>query len=138
MVWSDYTGLLIFPMYEDNTLLGYIGRRFNGEGSKYIIRGEKNSFNTVYGSGGTLVFTEDLISAVKVGRVTSAKPLFGTHVRTIPDGYKSYRIWLDKDKQVSAVQQASKWKQYGYDVTTIITPLDPKCYDESFIKEQLQ
>lgn len=122
-------------MYEDNTLLGYVGRRFTGEGSKYVVKGEKNSFNRIYGVGDSLVFTEDLISAVKVSRVTAAKPLFGTFVRELPAGYSKYHIWLDKDKQISAVQQASKWKQYGYQMTTIITESDPKVYNTTQIQE---
>lgn len=131
--YSESTGLLFFPQ---NT--GYVARRLTGDGTKYVIQGEKNTFDTIYGTGNTLVFTEDLISAVKVGRVTAALPLFGTHLRKIPEGYTDYRLWLDKDKQVSSVLQCRKWRQYGYNISPIITELDPKIYNETQIKEYLK
>lgn len=135
--WSELEGMLIFPLTKNKELVGYIGRRFKGKGSKYIIKGEKKNFDKVYGNGSVLVFTEDLISAVKVGRVTAAQPVYGSFVNSIPDGYESYRIWLDKDKQISSIKQCRKWKQYGYDIKPIITELDPKEYNEQFIKERV-
>ena len=135
--WSKSTGLLIFPIVKENTLVGYIGRRFMGEGQKYMIRGAKSNFTEIYGTGSTLVFTEDLISAVKVARVTSAKPLYGVFLTIIPGGYSKYYLWLDKDKQKSSVEQCRKWKQYGYNISPIITDLDPKEYNETQIKELL-
>lgn len=135
--WSESQGLLIFPIKEENNFIGYIGRRFKGEGSKYIVKGEKNSFDITYGSGSTLVFTEDLISAVKVGRLTAAKPLFGTFLKSIPQEYDSYRLWLDKDKQISSIQQCKKWRQFGYNILPIITELDPKEYNTQQIQTYL-
>lgn len=136
--WSESTGLLLFPIKKENTLLGYVGRRFKGEGSKYTIKGEKKHFGTVYGSGSTLVVTEDLISAIKVARVTSALSLFGTFLNSIPEGYESYRLWLDKDKQISSLQQCKKWRQFGYDIKPIVTELDPKEYNSHQIKEFIE
>lgn len=137
-MWSDSTGLLVFPMVEGTTIIGYIGRRFSGTGSKYVIRGEKTKFTKIYGSGTSLIFTEDLISAVKVGRVQSALPLFGTHLKTLPRGYSKYYLWLDKDKQRSSVEQCRKWKQYGYNISPIITEKDPKEYTTQRIQEFIQ
>jgi len=122
----------------ENQLIGYIGRQMKGEGTKYIIDGNKNEFSTIYGTGKTLVFTEDLLSSVKVGRVTAALPLFGTHLREIPSGFSKYKLWLDKDKQVSSVKQVRNWRQYGFDIDVIITDLDPKEYSEKEIQEFLK
>ena len=138
ILWDESKGLLIFPMYEGEELIGYVGRQFLGKGPKYVVQGEKQRFKPVYGSGDTLVLTEDLISAVKVGRVTVAMPLFGIHVREVPAGYSKYKLWLDKDKQISSVQQCRKWRQYGYDIESIITDLDPKEYNEQQIREYLK
>lgn len=135
--WSESTGLLVFPMKEDTTIIGYIGRRFAGEGSKYVIRGKKTAFTKVYGKGDTLVFTEDLISAVKVARVTAAIPLFGTVISTFPLEFASYRLWLDKDKQIESALQCKVWKQYGYDMRPIITELDPKEYTTEQISKEI-
>lgn len=137
-MWSDSTGLLVFPMVEGTTIIGYIGRRFSGTGSKYVIRGEKTRFTRIYGEGTSLIFTEDLISAVKVGRVQSALPLFGTHLKTLPRGYSKYYLWLDKDKQRSSVEQCRKWRQYGYNISPIITEKDPKDYTTQQIQEFIQ
>lgn len=133
--WSESMGLLIFPIVKENILIGYVGRRFAGEGKKYMIRGTKTNFTEIYGRGSTLVFTEDLVSAIKVARVTSAMPLYGVFLTVIPEGYSKYYLWLDKDKQKSSVEQCRKWKQYGYNINPIITDLDPKEYNETQIKE---
>ena len=136
--WSQSQGLLIFPIRKETTIIGYVGRRFIGEGSKYVVRGNKKEFTNIYGQGDTLVFTEDLLSAVKVSRLYSAQPLFGTFLNTPPEGYKRYLLWLDKDKQSSSVQQCRKWRQYGYNISPIITDLDPKEYSTEQIKEFLK
>jgi hypothetical protein len=136
--WSESQGMLIFPQVDDTTLLGYIGRRFTGEGSKYIIRGSKTAFKQVYGEGRTLVYTEDLISAVKVGRICASRPLFGTSLSRLDEGYERHILWLDKDKQSSSVVQCRHWKQYGYNIQPVITDLDPKCYNEQQLKEYLK
>jgi len=136
-VWSESTGLLIFPVVHEGVMIGWVGRRFKHQGSKYLIKGIKHNFTKVYGRGSTLVFTEDLISAVKVARVCATLPLFGTFVNSLPSGYTSYKLWLDKDKQKSSVLQCKSWQQYGYDMQPIITELDPKCYSTEQIKEML-
>ena len=135
--WSERDGMLLFPQEDDRTLLGYMGRRFKGEGSKYIIRGSKTAFKRVYGSGDKIVYTEDLISAVKVSRVCAARPLFGTSLSRLDEGYDRHILWLDKDKQSSSVVQCRHWKQYGYNIRPVITNDDPKCYNEQQIKGYL-
>ncbi len=130
----------MFPQYGEDgtTIIGSLSRNFSGKGSKYIIQGEKSKFTKIYGTGSPLVFTEDVLSAVKVARICSAMPLFGTFLNSIPQGYDSYRLWLDKDKQLSSTQQCKKWRQYGYDLLPIITPLDPKEYSTEDIKNFLR
>jgi hypothetical protein len=139
--WSEQQSLLIFPQYNEGSLVGYIGRRFGGEGSKYVIRGAKTSFNRVYGTAvgnTTIIYTEDLVSAVKVSRVCAARPLFGTSLSRLEKGYDHHILWLDKDKQSSSVQQCRHWRQYGYDIHPVITDLDPKCYTTQQIEEYIK
>ena len=136
--WPTATQLLIFPFFKESELVGWIGRNFGETGAKYQIHGMKKEFSTVYGEGDVVVFTEDLISAVVVSRVTAARPLFGT---SLPPNYvqgsKSYRLWLDKDKRIEAMKQCNHYKQYGIDIRPIFTEKDPKEYTNEQIKEFL-
>jgi hypothetical protein len=141
--WSDQLGLLIFPFYKDDKLLGYNGRRFKGTGSKYVVRGFKKGFSRVYGEGDVLVFTEDLLSAIRVSRACAAVPLYGTSldkefVIRLPKKYTKYVIWLDKDKRVEALRQAKTMTQYGYPFSCVFTDKDPKDYSATEIEEMLK
>lgn len=137
--WSASTGLLLFPQWGENTtIMGYSGRRFTGEGPKYIIRGIKTDFTRVYGHGDTIVYTEDILSALKASRLTAARPLFGTALSRLETGYNRHILWLDKDKQSSSIIQCRKWKQYGYNISPIITDLDPKEYSTEQINNYLK
>lgn len=136
--WSDRLNLLIFPFYKDGILIGYNGRRFGGEGSKYVVKGFKRGFSRVYGEGDVLVFTEDLLSAIRVSRVCAAVPLYGTSldkdfVIHLPKKYNKYILWLDKDKRVEAMKQAKTMLQYGYPFSCIFTDKDPKEYNKEEI-----
>lgn len=142
--WSEYTGLLIFPMKKDGVLSGYVGRRFKGEGSKYMVKGEKRTFSVPMGSGETIVFTEDLISAKIVSRVTTSCCLFGTSVSkelvsrlASSSKYNRYLIWLDKDKRSEALRQALYFKQFGYNFGVIMSEKDPKDCSMDFIKKEV-
>lgn len=86
-----------------------------------------------------LVFTEDSLSAIKVGRVTHALPLFGTSISMskigkVADNYSEFVVWLDRDKFREAWEIAIKFKWLNKSTKVILTPLDPKCYNEDEIK----
>ena len=141
--WSEQLGLLIFPFYKDGEFIGYNGRRFKGKGSKYVVKGFKKGFSRVYGEGDVLVFTEDLLSAIRVSRVYAAVPLYGTSldknfVLNLPKRYSRYIIWLDKDKRTEALLQAKTMRQYGYPFSAVFTDNDPKDYNVEQIKEILK
>jgi hypothetical protein len=141
--WSERLGLLIFPFYKDGEFIGYNGRRFKGSGSKYVVKGFKKGFSRVYGEGDVLVFTEDLLSAIRVSRVCAAVPLYGTSldrdfVINLPKKYNKYVMWLDKDKRVEAMRQAKSMLQYGYPFSSVFTDKDPKDYSAIEIEEILK
>ena len=139
ILWSNSTQLLIFPFFVNSKLVGWIGRNFGTTGPKYRIQGIKKEMSRVYGEGSTLVFTEDLLSAIVVSRVTAARPLFGTSLnQDYVTGYESYKLWLDKDKRIEAMKQSNKFRQYGINISPVFSEEDPKSYSDKEIKDYLK
>lgn len=137
--WSESLGYLIFPFFGVDGLIGYVARKFKGDGPKYLTKGIKENFIATFGTADTIVFTEDLISAIIVGRVCSSCCLFGTYLSpkklAYLKGYNKYIIWLDNDKRQDSLKQVMKYKQYGYNISNIYTDKDPKEYSNKEIEE---
>jgi hypothetical protein len=80
----------------------------------------------------SIVLVEDLISAHKVGQITSCIPLFGTNVfNSVVNALRLYKhpviMWLDKDQQDQARKRATRLSMLtGCDVRFIFTDKDPK------------
>ena len=132
--WSANRLLLIFPVFdESNNLLMWQGRNF-GEGPKYLTKGPASDILHLVGKpkSGVIVVTEDLLSAIKVGREYQAMPLWGS---TLPlktlwrlaDRFDTLGIWLDPDKTKDAVKMALRASQY---IPTFVvhSSFDPKEY----------
>jgi ribosomal protein S27AE len=104
-----------------------------GDGVKYLSSGTKPY--VPYGNNpDVLVFVEDVISAVKVGRVATAVPMLGATVLRdwwqLAKPYKRVIIWGDLDKATDNVIQARKATEIlGKQVEYVITPKDPKEYN---------
>lgn len=84
------------------------------------------------GANGPIVLVEDLLSAHKVGQITTAIPLFGTkiypcHLHFLGNVSRTIILWLDKDQEYSVKQKAA-WLQLmtGKQVNIIISDNDPK------------
>jgi len=90
-----------------------------------------------------IVLVEDVISAIKVGRATSAVAMLSTNpTRTLMDYVKTfsnYKIWLDMDNP-QVIRQALKLLKslnvFG-NTKLIISPKDPKCYSDIEIRNWL-
>jgi hypothetical protein len=88
-----------------------------------------------------IVLVEDLISAHKVGQVTTAIPLFGTNIHPCHKYYliqerRPIVLWLDKDQDHSVRAKAASLQALtGVPVDVIITDDDPKTYSINQIKE---
>lgn len=110
----------------------WVGRNF-GEGVKYLSRGVKPYLE--FGSNKeTLVFVEDIISAVKVSRSVTAVPMLGAKV--MPAWWDEARkydrviVWNDRDKATDSIVQARRASEViGKKVEIIITEKDPKEYN---------
>ena len=98
---------------------------------------------TRYGVGNTLVFTEDIVSAIKVGRTAVGMPLLGTSINrtrlaSLRPLYERLIVWLDEDKWREARDIAEAAKFLGWQSTTILTPKDPKECNDDEIQEYLK
>ena len=136
-LYSYERDLFIFPVYDfDGTLLMWQGRYFgnNPKHPKYLTRGAKDVLHIVGDqTGDAVVLTEDLISAIKVGTVINAMPLWGSSMplgtlRKLSDRFKCLVLWLDMDKAKESLVFRSKFQPWFEQVFSLVTPKDPKEY----------
>lgn len=145
VLWSEYRQRLIFPVFDETGLLAYQGRYFGTDKSepKWFGKGDLKNILHVIGSGDILVCTEDIISAIKVGRDShQAMPLFGCvigynrfkRIKTIADRVV---VWLDPDKRKEAIVESNRGNLMGLDTRVIFSERDPKEHSFQEIKEYL-
>lgn len=141
MGWSNSQLLLIYPVFDEhNNVIFWQGRNF-GEGPKYLTGGKKSDILYKVGreKSSTIIVTEDLISAIKVGRDYQAAPLWGSDmalglIRKVADEFDVLGVWLDPDKNQKAVEIALRASQY-LPTFVIHSSFDPKQYHISAIAE---
>lgn len=138
-LFSASRELLIFPVYQDGTLLFWQGRYFGNlpRHPKYITRG--NSPLHILGKGKSeyIVLVEDLLSAIRVAEIATAMPLWGSHVsaetaRRIATQYSIAKLWLDYDKRETSIRTAVQ-QCMRLTILPVITSEDPKCYSKEDI-----
>lgn len=107
---------------------------------KWYVWGDSHKHAEVIGHGDVVVLVEDLISAHKVGQVTTSIPLFGVelhkpHLYYLINDTRPVVIWLDKDQQ-GAVNKKASWLQslLNRPVSVVTTDKDPKELDFESIK----
>lgn len=127
----------LIPIHgEHDDVAGILSRNFGTGASKYKLKGSKDTLNVSFGKGDKVVFTEDLVSAIVVGRVSLAVPIFGTALsQKLVQRYKDKQmlLWLDRDKMKDSIAQCQKYRQYGYNIHPIFSDLDPKEYSNDTI-----
>lgn len=146
ILWSQHWQRLCFPVFGDDSLLAWQGRYLGTEKgkAKWFSQGDLNNTLHLVGNkkANTIVLTEDLISAIKVGHIPTlcAMPIFGSHVSTQRllrlkklYGTLNVLIWLDKDKQKESVKFTKNANLLGINSRSIITDKDPKEYTEEEI-----
>jgi len=143
VMWSESKQMLLFPYFIEGELLGWQGRCFGEERSKrkWFTQGKIDDFLYTIGQrNSTLVLTEAIISAIKVGRIQEASPCFGSHISNqrllrISKFYDKIIIWLDPDKHKEAICAAKTAQLFGLETHTIISDKKPKDYSmEDIIK----
>jgi DNA primase len=96
---------------------------------------------TIYGNGDTIVCVEDVLSAIKIARLSPdycATPLLGSSMslettQALSERFKKILIWLDRDKAKEAIRISRNLKQRGILVDVVISPKDPKDYEKGEI-----
>jgi hypothetical protein len=139
--WSMDQQMLIFPVFQEGKMVMWQGRNFNG-GPKYLTEGPKSDVMNLVGNSkckDVVVVTEDLISAIAVGRLYQACPLYGATmglglIQKLSERFEYLGIWLDSDKTREAVEIALRASQW---IPTFVveTLWDPKEYGEQAISE---
>ena len=144
-LWSSEREYLIFPFYDqEGRLEAWQGRSFSGTGRRYFTTGAVSDIMILYGTGRNVILTEDVLSAIKVGRVAVGLPLFGSNIPPrlllrLATRFKDLGIWLDRDKAKESHHGAVRASQMGFDrVRTIITDLDPKEYTTDEIRSHFE
>ena len=115
------------------------GRCFGDQNQKYLSKGNKPL--TIYGNGDTIVCVEDVLSAIKIARLSPdycATPLLGSSMslettQSLSEQFKKILIWLDRDKAKEAIRISRNLKQRGILVDVVISPKDPKDYEKGEI-----
>lgn len=150
---------VVLPVYADSALVGFTARSTIGEKPKYIERMSSPSASVFVAdpatrlpasedwsdaSGPDLVITEDILSAVRVGRVAKrCVALLGTsaneHQLAVAVGCRRIAIWLDPDRpgRVAAQKLRRRLALQGYETVTIRTEQDPKKYSNREIRRLL-
>lgn len=147
--YSASMNRIILPIYQDGKLAMFQARRLDDkEENKYLtFKAEPAQFlvtNADYCHH--LVVVEDMLSAIKVGRVCSATALLGTgmsesRVNFLRKNFSIAHIWLDDDnREVRKAQLVLKNKfELYFKEVSLITKVgkDPKCLNTKEIKSVL-
>lgn len=141
--WSQEHERLIFPVYDKyNNLLMWQGRDFSGKQGKkkYFTKGFPEKVFHILGDhdNKSVCVVEDIISCIKVSKVMSCMPLWGSIISTkrmlrLGDLFTNLAIWLDADKQEYATKRGIVAQPFFKNVFTIATICDPKVYTNTEI-----
>lgn len=147
-LWSESLKRLIFPVFGDGNIIAWQGRYFGEEKKvKWYGKGNlKDTFNILGNkSSNKLILVEDIISAIKVSRFTSAMPLYGSSVGVerfkrlykIIDRKTQVVIWLDPDMKQKSITEHRRGVLCGIDTRIIYSDKDPKEHKYEEIKNIL-
>lgn len=146
-LWTEKYERLIYPVFDlSGNLVMTSGRKFPSDSekhSKYRSEGEVlKVYHFIGKPSAGIILTEDVVSAIKVGRQYYAMPIWGAQIpleriRTLATMFSELWIWLDPDKAKYSLKVRAEAAPYFDLVRSIITTKDPKCYSDEEIKEIL-
>ena len=150
--WSDLYESLILPSFDLYGNLCVVQRRYFGKDGfpKYHTKGRPDRViwtcrpdcrSVVDGDtyNGDIIIVEDVLSAIKVGRVYEATPLWGSSLSVskmsiLAKMYTRAFMWLDPDKLYEASVRRQQMAAFFEQAHVVISTKDPKCYDQNGIK----
>lgn len=147
--YSDQFHSLIFPVYGGPGELRMFQARYFGpqpeNNSKWKTVGTTKDLIHLpeSHSSTTCVIVEDIVSAIKVSRVTNCIPCFTTHmhvetIKRLSKLFKGVKIWLDPDARKKALKTALDCIAWGIKTEVIFSDFDPKEYGTADIREMVQ
>lgn len=148
--YSKREGRVILPVYDGDRLVFWQGR-YTGDYEKDGVdkyRSQKAAkrddiYFRLIRDTEDVVLVEDVLSAIKVGRVTSSVGLLYAHtpeklIRELAKRYRTVCIWLDPGKAVQTAFKFTRCRQLGLPVRRVYSPKDPKYYGEEEIRAYLE
>jgi hypothetical protein len=137
--WNEDQKLLVLS----KTDTYWQARTFGMHKVKYMSSGNKPL--TYYGTGDKVVCVEDVLSAIKISRLSPdfcALPLLGSSIseefiQRLSGRFKSVVIWLDYDKAKDAISIKRMLVSRGFNASVVISKLDPKEYTTKELREFL-
>jgi len=144
--YSPSSGRIILPIYDGEKLLGFQGRSLDYGQVKYLTWKRENTdliFQSRRVEGDRVVVVEDMLSAIKVGRVVPSIAILGSPQKAGKGVILKVRlyplvvIWLDRDKVKTGLLWASQLKLLGHETRVVWTDRDPKAYAEKFIVQKV-
>lgn len=146
-VWSDRNESLIFPYYYTGNLIASQARYFGtSDRPKWYNRGKVQEACPLLGhtrlQTGPIVLVEDIVSAIKVGKLQRAVPLFMANLSYKKTAFLKKHtdqliFWLDRNKAAESHRLARQASLLGFKTRVIVTEHDPKIVALDTIKDLL-
>lgn len=152
MSWSPSWERLIWPYFTpEGKLMFWQGRYFGHPEPgrpKYYNSGDPSAIMDIHGvefmesCGRTLVLVEDKLSAIKVGRMTTVMPLYGSNLpdeqlRALAMMFDVVVLWLDHDMAYKMMGICNRMGNFFKEASMILTRGDPKVYGNAQIRTEL-
>lgn len=144
--YHEPTQRVILPVVEEGRVTYWQARAVHkGQQPKYINPPvDRDAVLPRYGTGDTIVLTEDILSAIRVGRVTEAWSLMGTSMKApvlarLTKDPRPVAVWLDPDDagRSGAAKIMRTLRTLGIECRTIESARDPKLLSTQEITECL-
>lgn len=145
-MYSAKLDRVLIPIYDGDRQVGLQGRALHDwQKPKYLNLPTGGMFETLiytYGNGVPVV-TEDVLSAVAVGRVAQGVSILGTRcnldraARIAALGHERVKLWLDDDRagRKDTPNVRRMLELAGMAVDVIRSPTEPKHTDAQLMKE---
>lgn len=142
--WHAPSKRVVLPVIQNGQVVYWQARRiYDGHPAKYInLRVPRGSVVPCYGSGNSIVLTEDILSSVRCGMSAESWSLMGTQLcppvlaKLMKDG-RPVLIWLDPDpggwRAIPAIRRSLDLAGIKYHV--INSEKDPKYYSRAEIAQ---
>lgn len=142
--YNSKTDRVVLPVTRDGRVIYWQARGFDKSRPKYINPSVADPPAAKFGAGGSVVLTEDYLSAFRVGQHTEAWALLGTSLKPgvlseLLTYQNDIKIWLDPDLagQSKGRDAARLLRTYGKSVVMLHSDRDPKLLSSSEIQEIL-